>query len=447
MAVTKKRIGKKSRSELTNLPAVHKKKYGKKGKKRIRPRSNVRHDQTPICDGECQIFKADSNGDVWQFEMKIPTELHSDTKKAKYLRRSLKTKSIEMARKKGRELWIHVLAKMESDQPIFTLTSAELVDDYLKVKKSEVGINKTLGRYNTIRTQLKHYLDFVGPDSKITDIDRNIWDGYFRFRRKDKPNVTDMTLVNEKSTIRSMYNFAIRHEYLPPRFLPEFPVLRTEVRKRRALELEEWRTIYEHMRRKDWSNVSDIELRSQRKMLYWAVLVLANTGMRFGELRRLRWNNIQRYVKRDNGTEVHIRLEKEQTKNKVARTVIGRRGDVFNSIKRHSNHTRGRDFVFVENQSETGEQLAKYIYYKLWNEMLEETGLQENSVENLSFYNLRHFYATQRLYSGAEPYALAKSLGCSINYLWNHYGQVQTEMMAKNLTKNVELDEDGQVKL
>ena len=38
VAVKKKRIGKKSRSELTNLPAVHKKKYGKKGKKRIRPR-------------------------------------------------------------------------------------------------------------------------------------------------------------------------------------------------------------------------------------------------------------------------------------------------------------------------------------------------------------------------------------------------------------------------
>jgi site-specific recombinase XerD len=79
--------------------------------------------------------------------------------------------------------------------------------------------------------------------------------------------------------------------------------------------------------------------------------------------------------------------------------------------------------------------------------MLEETGLQENSEENLSFYNLRHFYATQRLYSGAEPYALAKSLGCSINYLWHHYGQVQTEMMAKNLTKNVTLDGDGQVVL
>ena len=145
MAVTKKRIGKKSRSELTNLPAVHKKKYGKKGKKRIGPRSNVRHDQTPICDGECQIFKADSNGDVWQFEMKISTELHSDTKKAKYLRRSLKTKSIEMARKKGRELWIHVLAKMESDQPNFALTAAEVVNDYLQIKESEVGINKTLG--------------------------------------------------------------------------------------------------------------------------------------------------------------------------------------------------------------------------------------------------------------------------------------------------------------
>ena len=424
-----------STSAKSDLPVGHKKSKKKRG---VRSRSFF--DEQIICDGEVKLFRTLQSGEVWQFRMWISTE-------KKYIRKSTRKRNLDDAKKVAREIWKQTIARMELSQPIFSITATELVELYLESKKEEVGINKTLGRWHTMRSQLSHYLNFVGPTEKITDIDRNIWDGYFRFRRKDKPNVKDATLVNEKSTIRSMYNFAIRHEYLPPRFLPEFTVIRTEVRKRRALELEEWRTIYEHMRRKDWSNVSDIELRSQRKMLYWAVLVLANTGIRFGELRRLRWNNIQRYVKRDNGTEVHIRLEKEQTKNKVARTVIGRRGDVFSSIKRHSNHTRGRDFVFVENQSETGEQLAKYIYYKLWNEMLEETGLQENSEENLSFYNLRHFYATQRLCSGADPYALAKSLGCSINYLWNHYGQVQTEMMARNLTKNVELDEDGQVKL
>ena len=77
--------------------------------------------------------------------------------------------------------------------------------------------------------------------------------------------------------------------------------------------------------------------------------------------------------------------------------------------------------------------------------MLDETGLQEDSVENISFYNLRLFYATQRLCTGVNAYALAKSLGCGLDYLENHYGQVQTELMAKKLTQKVSRDKDSQI--
>ena len=77
--------------------------------------------------------------------------------------------------------------------------------------------------------------------------------------------------------------------------------------------------------------------------------------------------------------------------------------------------------------------------------MLEETGLQERSVESLSFYNIRHFFATQRLYSGANPYALAKTMGCGIQYIRDHYGQVDVEKMAKDLTKQVTYDKEGMV--
>jgi len=234
-------------STKTDLSVSHKK---AKGEKVVRSHSFV--DKQTICDGEVKLFRTLQSGEVWQFRMWISTE-------KKYMRKSTRKKELDDAKKVAREIWKQTIAKIELSQSIFSITTTELVELYLESKKEEVGINKTLGRWQTIRSQLSHYLKFVGTTEKITDIDRNIWDGYFRFRRKGKPNVTDMTLVNEKSTIRSMYNFAIRHEYLPPRFLPEFTVIRTEVRKRRALELEEWRTIYEHMRRKDWSNVSDTD--------------------------------------------------------------------------------------------------------------------------------------------------------------------------------------------
>ena len=207
-----------------------------------------------ICDGEAKVFRTLPSGDVWQFEMNIKHERYEVGGRTKWLRKSLRTRNLDDAKRKGRELWLETVGRIQSSQPIFAPTTAELVNRFLEVKKAEVGINKTMGRYSTIRTQLGWYLEFVGSDIKITDVDRNIWDDYYRFRKTHRPEVTDMTLTNEKSTIRSMYRWAIRLEYLPQRFLPEFPPISTESVKRRALTVEEWRTIYEHMRSKEWTN-------------------------------------------------------------------------------------------------------------------------------------------------------------------------------------------------
>jgi integrase len=435
---------------LTNLPAKHRK---AKKKPRIRPRDNQRGEKHLICDGEATVFRTKPSGDVWQFQMKVSHERYDnpspdrETPKNKWLRKSLRTRDLDEAKRKGKELWMTTIGRVQASQPIFAPTTSKLVNLFLEVKKSEVGINKTMGRYKTIRTQLGWYLEFVGPDEKITDVDRNIWDGYYRFRRTHKPDVTDMTLGNEKSTIRSLYRWAIRLEYLPQRYLPEFPPISTEAVKRRALTVEEWRVIYEHMRSKKWTNVENPKVVEQRRSIYWFVLVLGNLGCRFGEARRLTWNNIKKIQKVEvdgrSQTQVTVNFLKSQTKNKKARTSIGRRGDVFSTIKRHSNFTKPTDYVFVDN--DTGAQIAKEVYYKHWHTMLEETGLQERSVESITFYNVRHFFATQRLYSGVNPYALAKTMGCGITYIWDHYGQVDVEKMAKDLTKQVNYDKDGMV--
>ena len=417
------------------LPTRHQKKVTKK---RIRKQITTRSHVHTMCDGEVTLFRAHVSGDVYQFQMWISHE-------KKYIRKSTRKRDLDDAKEVARKYWKETVAKIELEQPIFALKASQLVELYLESSKRDVGITRTMGRWESIRSQMAHYLDFVTPHIKITDIDRNIWDGYYRFRRDKSSSVQDVTLRNEVSTIRAMYKFAIRHEYLTERHLPHFPPLTVEVRKRRALEVEEYRTIYEHLRSKDWSSRGNQREQSQRRFIYWCVLVLANTGMRFGEMRRLKWRNIGKITKDENGYQVLINLEASQTKNKKARTVVGRRGDVFRTIKRHSNHTRPSDYIFVDNHSEAGEQLGKHVYYRMWDQMLDETGLQEDSVENISFYNLRHFYATQRLYTGVNAYALAKSLGCGLDYLENHYGQVQTELMAKELTQKVSRDKDGQI--
>ena len=123
------------------------------------------------------------------------------------------------------------------------------------------------------------------------------------------------------------------------------------------------------------------------------------------------------------------------TKNKKERTVKGLRGDVLDRIKSYSNYTKANDFVFVDNVS--GNQLSKDYYYRSFQVMKKMSGLDDWD-KQISFYNLRHFYATMRLYAGVDSRSLCENLGCGLQYLEQHYGHLQTKMMRDTLTKGID---------
>lgn len=83
--------------------------------------------------------------------------------------------------------------------------------------------------------------------------------------------------------------------------------------------------------------------------------------------------------------------------------------------------------------------MTRDYYYSAWKFMLKETGLAMG-VKEISYYNLRHSYATWRLYAGVSSRALCENLGTGLKYLEEHYGQMQTKVMRDSLTKGIESD-------
>ena len=69
------------------------------------------------------------------------------------------------------------------------------------------------------------------------------------------------------------------------------------------------------------------------------ILILANTGMRFGKARRIKWNFVQITKPspsndgRTSYPNVHIRIPAELSKVKKDRTAIGMRGDILSASK------------------------------------------------------------------------------------------------------------------
>ena len=386
-------------------------------------------EQINLYHGDVKLFRRQGGG-VWQVKIWIKEE-------QKYLRKSLRTRDEDLARRFAEDEYISVKASRITGQKIFKVALHTIIDEWLVEQRKTVGISKTLGRYQAIVSQTNWLKKFIkDPNYKIEDIQPSLFVDYYGWRKSKRSEVVNSTLVNEKATINSIFKFAIRKGYLSVIFQAEFPPLLKSSNKREALTVEEYRKIYRYMRTKEFLDERDTL--KVRHFIRDFTMLLANTGLRFGEARRLKWKHCKVVRGKDEKKKLsEISLSAEMTKNRKARVVQGMRGDVLERIKSYSNYTKPNDFVFVDNNS--GNELSRDYYYRAWKFMLKNTGL-DMGVKEITYYNLRHTYATWRLYAGVSSRALCENLGTGLKYLEEHYGQMQTKMMRDSLTGSIEDD-------
>jgi integrase len=193
--------------------------------------------------------------------------------------------------------------------------------------------------------------------------------------------------------------------------------------------VEEWKAVYEVVSQWD-KGVEDEAERVARQFVRDFILISANTGLRFGEMRKLKWGMVEVYDEEDGRKNVKIMVPPDTKTG--ARPVQGKQGGFFERIRRYSNFTGRGDWVFVDN--ETGEQLDRKVYYRLWDELLVRAGLKDTT-KRLTYYSLRHTYCTMRLMAGVSVFLLARNMGTSVKYIEEHYGHVDIDVMRKELTR------------
>ena len=91
--------------------------------------------------------------------------------------------------------------------------------------------------------------------------------------------------------------------------------------------------------------ISDERELYNRQLLRDFILILSNTGLRFGECRQLKWNFIQVVKGKNKYPNGQIRVPAVISKVGKDRTAIGMRGDFFNRIKTYSKHTHPQDYI------------------------------------------------------------------------------------------------------
>jgi integrase len=412
-------------------------------KKRVRVNAGgFQHSNHEILGGKGKVFRVPNSGDVYQFQMWIPEE-------KKYLRKSLKTKDLETALKRGEDLYLQTFSDVKSGRKLFGITLQELSDAYLKWREEDVALgNITKGRLGTMSSQMKHLLAYKGHQTKVSELDRNSCYEYEVWRMQQFPNTKKVTIRNEQATFNAMMKYAYRvgYSHLDTLDFRKMVIKGADISRRDTFTLEEYDRLVRYMR--TYVSVRacpDETERMERMLVRDAILVASNTMLRVGELWNLKWKDILRIEPIFEGdvrkiSLVTINVRAEISKTRKGRRVPVRGGEYIERIRARSTHTSPEDFIFCAVGKEI--KPRAHFWYEHWAVLMAAIDIDYKK-RNLTWYSLRHFGITCRIRAKVMLSDISQLAGTSISHIESHYGHYDDDMLRQASIRNFTVDTYG----
>lgn len=295
------------------------------------------------------------------------------------------------------------------------------------------------GRHKTIKTHLQHWLNFIGKDTKLKELDRTDCEDYFYERNKNaKGNIKHVTILNEQSTINSCLKYLFKNNEthisaFEFKRLPKSDKNDDAVR-RATFTGEEYMCLVKAMRNycaKSNKKVDADELITRQIVRHY-VLIAANSGLRVGEQRQLRWSDVEIVRKRSKDEErilAKITVRFQTSKVRTGRTFFCRGGEHFERLKEITRPESKETLIFSSDGKET---LSKRTVLYHFHKMVELAGIEDRESRDLVPYSLRHFMITQRIMSGLSFRQIADMCGTSLAQIEKTYYHVNDEIRLTN---------------
>ena len=384
-------------------------------------------------DGRVILYKrAGLKDPVWQARIRVPNSTG-------YKRITTKTADQREAERFAincyEDLYIHV----KTGGSIKSKTFKQVFGEWEK-HVTTMGHTRKGGSWeDTIERVRVYALTFFGP-MRMTDIGPVEFADYWEWRKKNfnRTKPSNGTLRRERTSILPVFKYAVSKGYISA--APDTDPPKATLERRPTFTQDEWRKIYTKAR--DWVKEGEsLATWRQRFITQQYVLVLANTGLRVGELRGLRWSDL-RTVQTTDGT----RLVAEVRGKTGVREVVFQDG-AENYIKRVYDQRMDElgkappdDEVIFSHKDGSPIQTMKTAFHSL----LKFSGVPiERNGGSRTIYSLRHFYATMRLSNDTSPFLLAKQMGTSVEMLEKFYGQTVSSELAAQITKASRSKEPG----
>lgn len=366
------------------------------------------------------------------FKRENTYQMRLKTGPQKYVFRSLKTHNQAEARKLARRQLVEFEIKQERGEQYTAPTFRQVIVEYTKMREldHERG-NTSKAMLRQIKRVNKFWLEYAGK-MRIDKIGNKELADFIPWRkayysnckvmpRNAKLHPQDKTLAFDLTHGKTLIRWATERGYRGTLPLPtyQFKIERRIVRP--AFEMSEYQTLYKTLRRRITETHHKPWVHS-RRMLRDYVLILANTGMRVGELNGLKLRDIHAF-KDDQGRENYRLVVRGKTGERDVIPRVSCKAWLDRVlVRRKAEGAVQNDYLFVMPNGRQVTSLGDQF-----NAVLEAGKIVTNTFdEKFTLYSLRHLYAVQALRKGISVFAVARNMGTSVEVIQQYYGKHAT---------------------
>lgn len=393
-------------------------------------------DQTDLRgDGRVILYKRPGlKRPKWQARISVPNSTG-------YKIVSTKTTEFEEAKRFALNLYEELYMQVKAGGALNTKTFKQVCADW-KEHATTVGHTRSQGSWDTTIDRIETYaLPFFGA-KRIDEIKESDFTEYWAWRKVNyrKRPPTNQTLKREKTCILPVFKFAVSKGYLTK--IPEMNAPNAKGERRPTFTTKEWKAIRDAM--PVWlEEATELATWRDRFMAMHCFLLLANSGLRIGELRKLTWRDVSSVKAK--GAAAYYILQVTSGKTGARQCTLTPGTDVT-LRKVYMQRCRELRKQFPD-QKDAAPSLDEPIFahpngnpireFKTsFHSLLEFAGVPiEQNGKARTIYSLRHFYATRQLSKEASPFLIAHQMGTSVEMLEKHYGQIITGTVAEQINK------------
>ena len=382
-------------------------------------------------DGKIVLYQlADRPKKLWLCRIKVP-------KNKGYVYRGTGTSDLFEARKFAEELLEEFLIKIKLGQSLTGHNLGKMVEEYESHIQAKGEPTK---RELAILAFLNTYAVPYFTKNKITELTTGEIARFFDWRRLNsrKKAPREATILHETSIFSNFLNWAHKRGLIEKKLVLDKP--KQDGERRPHFDTKDWAVLTRHLR--EWVKQGmgkSGPIYRDRIMLTNYVLILANTGIRVGEARGLRWKDVDSQPIAESD-EANIILHVSGKTG--SREVVARSPDIKTYFERIwelrcqelEQKPSKEEYIFCHKDG-----TAVGSFKKGFMALTKEAGVEfDRDGDRRTIYSLRHTYATFRLQEGVNHYVLARNMGTSVKMLEQHYGHTSNRAMADELTKHKE---------